>query len=85
MPVIVYGKPVGCMKCDMTARFLESQGVDYEKRDITAPEYADQLAKFQEAHLTALPIVNWYDEVYTSDFVIDKFTTLIEELKKRGQ
>ena len=85
MPVIVYGKPVGCMKCDMTARFLESQGVDYETRDITAPEYADQLAKFQEAHLTALPIVNWYDEVYTSDFVIDKFTTLIEELKKRNQ
>lgn len=85
MPVIVYGKPSGCMKCDMTTRFLDNIGVSYEKRDITAPEYADQLAKFQEAHMTALPIVNWYDEVYTSDFVIDKFMALVEEVKKRNQ
>lgn len=52
LPMTVYSKPAGCMKCEMTQRALQRQGlvegVHYSTIDVTDPANAEHLAYITE-------------------------------------
>ncbi|MBS0231760.1 MAG: hypothetical protein JSS52_11465 [Proteobacteria bacterium] len=56
--VIVWTKPA-CQQCRMVKFRLEAAGVDFEERDLTAPESAKDLEHFRNLGYLSAPITEY--------------------------
>lgn len=56
--VTVWTKPA-CQQCRMVKFKLEAADVDFEERDLTAPEHAKDLAHFQGLGFSSAPITEY--------------------------
>lgn len=58
IPVTVWTKP-DCQQCRMVKHRLEIAGVEFEERDLTAPEYAKDLRHFIGIGYRSVPITEF--------------------------
>lgn len=74
-----------CMKCNMTKKFLESKGIDFEYRviDPYTEENSELIEKFRDAGFGAFPVVfprgmeDWSDA--WCDYRINHLRELVTE------
>lgn len=71
--VVVYSKP-NCVQCDMTYRFLDRAGIDYEKVDITEDEQA--MAHAKELGYLAAPVVIVDETTHWAGFRPDRLAEI---------
>ena len=70
--ITVYTKP-NCMACEMTKRFLDEAGADYEISEVTRHD----LKIFEVMGYKSLPIVRVGEETKFSGFQPDKLESLV--------
>ena len=54
--VVVWSKP-SCVQCSAVKRTLAKYGVEYDEKDLSLPEHAEQLEQFRDAGFIQAPVV----------------------------